>query len=94
MWFQDGHKLNVYHAPEADARHPGGELYDLRGDPNEMRNLWDAPQRRQLKAATVLRMLDWLALEEVRGRARGADASGDRYSPGRPRPTVRSGDND
>jgi arylsulfatase len=83
MWFENGFKVNVYHSPEPDPQHPRGEIYHLSRDPHECHNLWDDPDVQDRKHAAILKTLDWLALEEVRGRARGADASGDRYSPGR-----------
>ena len=43
MIFDGRHKLVVYHGQEA------GELYDLQEDPNEFRNLWNDPDRREAK---------------------------------------------
>ena len=79
MWFEDDHKVNVYHSPEPDAAHPQGEVYDLAADPNEMMNLWNAPEQQDVRAKSLLRAMDWLSLEEVRGRARGEDASGEGF---------------
>ena len=37
-----------------------GELYDLRNDPHEFRNLWDAPEQGRVKAELRARMVDLL----------------------------------
>ena len=80
MWYQDHCKVNVYHSPAPDATHPQGEVYDLAADPHELDNLWDRDAMRRLQDRTILQVLDWLACEEVRGRARGEDASGPRFT--------------
>lgn len=80
MWFSDGVKVNVYHSPEPDDDHPQGEVYDLVNDPDEMTNLWADPAARARRDETVLEMLDWFGNENARGRARGEDASGDRFT--------------
>ncbi|MBS14780.1 MAG: hypothetical protein CME19_24745 [Gemmatimonadetes bacterium] len=82
MWYADGHKVNVYHSPEPDEDHPQGEIYDLSEDPNEMENLWEADAVQVLRLRTIGEAMDWLALEGFRGRARGEDASGDRFKRG------------
>ena len=82
MWFEDDHKVNVYHSPAPDETHPQGEVYDLVRDPNELVNLWDAGEARDLKGRVILKALDWLTREEVAGRARGESASGDRLKGG------------
>jgi arylsulfatase len=79
MWFEDGHKVNVYHSPEPDVDHPQGEVYDLVSDPNERDNLWSHESKRDIREQSLLKAMDWLTLEEVRGRARGEDASGDNF---------------
>lgn len=75
MWFEDDHKVSLYHSPEADADHPPGEVYDLSADPNEMENLWSAAEKRDIRERSLRKAFDWLAVEEVRGRGRGEDAS-------------------
>ena len=50
MWFEDGHKINVYHSPAPDDNHPQGEIYKLVEDPNEMANLWGLDRVQGLKA--------------------------------------------
>lgn len=80
MWFQDDHKVNLYHSPAPDETHPQGEIYTMATDPNEMVNLWDSKVTRDLRERTVLRAMDWLTRETVAGRARGEDASGDRFT--------------
>ncbi len=46
----DRHKLVVYKHTEA------GELYDLKADPDQYRNLWDDPSSGNLKGALLLRL--------------------------------------
>ena len=75
MWFEEGHKVSVYHSPDPDPDHPEGEVYDLHSDPNETVNLWDLADKRLLRDEAMRKMLNWLAVEEVRGRGRGEDAS-------------------
>ena len=36
---------------------PWGELYDLRDDPWEMKNLWDNPAQRALKSSLLLKLM-------------------------------------
>ena len=79
MWFENDHKVNVYHSPAADETHPQGEVYDLAADPNETVNQWDSDANRELRDRTILKAMDWLTLEEVRGRARGEDSSGEEF---------------
>ncbi len=49
------HKLIVAHGTG------GGELYDLRSDPAETRNLWDDPAAAEAKTALLVRMTDRMA---------------------------------
>jgi len=49
------HKLAACHGVE------GGELYDLRADPAETRNLWDDPAGRDVKMALLKRLCDRMA---------------------------------
>ena len=44
------HRMSIY----ADVK--WGELYDLREDPHEMRNLWDAPEAAALKGELTLEL--------------------------------------
>ena len=80
MWFEDDYKVNVYHSPPPDDAHPRGEIYNLAEDPDEMDNLWESNKTRDLQSKTILKAMDWLTRETVAGRARGDDASGDRFS--------------
>ena len=52
MYRDDRYKLVVYHG------HGHGELYDMRTDPDEHDNLWDAPDRQALKTELLLRSFD------------------------------------
>jgi arylsulfatase A-like enzyme len=38
---------------------PWGELYDLRNDPEEVRNLWDDPARAGVRAELLALLRDW-----------------------------------
>jgi hypothetical protein len=45
-----------------------------------MNNLWDTEEARGVRDRTVHQALNWIANEGVRGRARGEDASGERFT--------------
>jgi arylsulfatase A-like enzyme len=49
------HKLVVFHGQEL------GELYDMREDPGETRNLWDVPDAQAVKLALMKLMTDRMA---------------------------------
>ncbi|PTY00973.1 sulfatase [Verrucomicrobia bacterium LW23] len=51
-YVNDRYKLTVH------CRRDYGELYDLREDPGEIRNLWDRPEHRALKAELIRKMVD------------------------------------
>lgn len=51
----DRHKLTVYTGQEY------GELFDLEADPDETRNLWNAPESQSLKADLTRRLFERLA---------------------------------
>jgi hypothetical protein len=38
-----------------------GEFYDLAADPDELENLWDAPEAKDRKGALKEELLEWLA---------------------------------
>ncbi|OPZ81541.1 MAG: hypothetical protein BWY76_02997 [bacterium ADurb.Bin429] len=46
------HRLSIY--PGTD----DGELFDLRGDPDELNNLWYRPEEQELRARLVKELLD------------------------------------
>ncbi|HUT33807.1 MAG TPA: sulfatase-like hydrolase/transferase [Planctomycetota bacterium] len=58
------HKLVVYHG------HDAGELYDLRDDPREFRNLWDDAGSRDVKLALLKRLFDATMLATDPGQPR------------------------
>lgn len=58
------HKLVVYHG------HDVGELYDLRKDPNEFRNLWDDAESREVKHELMKRLFDATMLATDPGQPR------------------------
>ena len=64
MLFDGRYKLAVYHG------HGVGELYDLREDPEEFRNLWDAPATQGIKARLLLRLFDEVMLTTDEGQPR------------------------
>ena len=75
MWFEAPYKISVYHSPAPDNAHRQGEIYHLDEDPNEMENLWDAAEMRNIRDRYLLKAMDWLTWEQIRGRSRGQDAS-------------------
>lgn len=54
MYFDGRYKLSVYH------NHGTGELYDLKGDPSEFRDLWGEEGARELRCALTARAFDAL----------------------------------
>jgi uncharacterized sulfatase len=50
-YVDERYKLTVYYG------RPYGELFDLEADPNEVNNLWDAPEAADLKAELVMKLL-------------------------------------
>jgi len=77
MWVEGRYKLNVYHSPTAVGTHPPGELFDLEADPLELSNLWNDPAHREARDRLALRMLDWLAEQDFKGRGGGENAMPD-----------------
>jgi arylsulfatase A-like enzyme len=76
MVFDGRYKLSIFHDDEAnafDARsgrrdvdgRPPGELYDLHRDPDELANLWGDDSAIAVKERLMLRLLGWLAANEV-----------------------------
>jgi arylsulfatase A-like enzyme len=72
MLRQGTHKLIVHHGRPAADRDRTGELFDLAADPDELRNLWDAPEGREQRTALQERLLDVLVATEDRSPAREA----------------------
>ena len=66
------HKLIVHHGAPATGRPRGGELYDLKADPHEGRNLWDDPAAASLRAELQEFLLDVLVATEDRSQPREA----------------------
>jgi uncharacterized sulfatase len=50
-YIEDRYKLTVYYQRDY------GELFDLQEDPAEVKNLWDSPQHRELKAELTRKLL-------------------------------------
>lgn len=51
---------------------PDGELYDLRADPGEVRNLWDDAEHRALRERLVKELLEWSMRGGLRSRMLGS----------------------
>ena len=45
-----------------------GELYDLQSDPEELRNLWDAPEHRERRESMVRHVLEWSVRSMIASR--------------------------
>ena len=64
--FHDGrYKLNVYHNRRVDDTRCDGELYDLRADPLETRNLWRSADHADAKATLLQRLMNWTVDHDV-----------------------------
>lgn len=72
MFRQGRFKLVVHHGAPASDRARTGELYDLETDPQELVNLWDAPEHARTRLDLEGRLLDALVASEDRAQAREA----------------------
>jgi arylsulfatase A-like enzyme len=63
-------KIVVHHGAPASDRARTGELYDLASDPQELTNLWDAPEAKEQRRAMQDFLLDVLVATEDRSRPR------------------------
>lgn len=66
------YKLIVQHGQPATARSRTGELYDLKADPQELRNLWDDPTAAGIRIDLERFLLDVLVATEDRSQPREA----------------------
>ena len=74
------YKLSVYHdVPNAGAGCEG-TLYDMHRDPNELADLWGAPQFQDIKRGLLQRGMDWLVGQELQLGSRGGEAPKQRVS--------------
>lgn len=64
------YKLNVWHTPPGANQ---GELYDMVRDPQEMENLWNAPDMRDVRLRLTARLLEWEARRERVLGSRGGE---------------------
>jgi len=48
---QEAYKITVHYNRDY------GELYDLKNDPGEIKNLWDIPEKQQLKQDLLLKFI-------------------------------------
>ena len=62
------HKLSLYHRPQARAGDIEGELYDMRDDPAERRNLWHSAAAGGVRSRMTARLAAWLASQEQGSR--------------------------
>lgn len=65
-------KVIVHHADDSGPRPRGGELYDLRSDPDELHNLWDDQAHLHDRLRMQERLLDVLVQTEDRSEPREA----------------------
>jgi len=68
MFRDDRFKLNVYHGERL------GELYDMKEDPQEIDNLWDSPDHREVRLHLTEQLLEWMFSHELSNDARGGQA--------------------
>ncbi len=73
MWREGRYKLNVYHSPPPTGDHAPGELFDMQTDALEMHNLWTDPAHCKMRDALLLKMTNWLAVQDARARAQSND---------------------
>lgn len=73
MLREERYKLNVYHSPLTATGDVDGELYDMREDPTELRNLWSDPRYAQVRFRMTDRLLAWLSSQEARFGSRGGE---------------------
>jgi len=62
----DRYKLIVYHAVGGLVESSDGQLFDMREDPRETRNLWQSPDHRGIRSELILQLTDWLVEQEIR----------------------------
>ena len=62
----------VHHGWPSTTRDRQGELYDLRADPDELVNLWNDPQAKELRTELTALLLDVLVATEDRSQPRDA----------------------
>lgn len=72
MYRTDRYKLVVWHGEPATGAKRSGELYDLIEDPDELENLWGAPDRLGLRAELYAELVDSLVSLEDRSAPREA----------------------
>ena len=68
MFRDDRFKLNVYHGERL------GELYDMQEDPQELNNLWDQADYREVRLELTERLVEWMFSQELSNDARGGQA--------------------
>jgi arylsulfatase A-like enzyme len=68
------YKLLYYHGDPQSGRAPEGELFDMREDPTECRNLWESDKHREVRRRLTETLLDWLFERELALEARGGEA--------------------
>ena len=68
------YKLNVYHNVSEYRICFQGELYDMERDRNELNDIWDDPQYRDVRIRMTEQLLDWVVGQELRLGSRGGEA--------------------
>ena len=72
MLRHDRYKLIVEHGAPATSRERTGELYDLEADPQELCNLWDAPESAGTRIALERMLMDVMVANHDRSQPRMA----------------------
>jgi arylsulfatase len=70
MLRQGDWKLVLWHGQPATDRPSEGELYDLRADPDELKNLYNTAEHSDKRRALKRKLLDVIAQTDQRGAMR------------------------
>ena len=65
MYRTKRYKINVYHSAELNKHDFQGEIYDMREDPLETKNLWDEDEYIGLKNELLGQLMNWLVHSDV-----------------------------
>ena len=74
------YKLSVYHDVPGAGSGCEGTLFDMKGDPSELCDVWSTPQFQDVKCNLLQRAMDWLVGQELRLGSRGGEAPKRRVS--------------
>lgn len=67
------YKVNVYLNPDGSKEPIEGQLFDMLNDKNEMNNLWDSPNHRDVRLKLTDMLLEWETRQELKLGSRGGD---------------------